>query len=244
MGKIRFSSEFTDDYAPYREKIEWANYWWDEAFSPSARRILMIGDSGSRFYRRTVADMLDCAVDFFGTSSAITDSIFQKELEMFFAVEEYHYDLIHMQIGVHGIVPEGEQSLLDDYPNYYKFYERDYRRLILYLMDKCDRLVLATITPVVVWKPIKNPFISKVFTRLHRKSMETIDERFDRGIRIRNEILKKIADEYNIPVNDLYSAMSTGEGKCLRHIDHIHYEKAAKNLFANRLIQYYRRGRE
>ncbi|HJC74843.1 MAG TPA: SGNH/GDSL hydrolase family protein [Candidatus Mediterraneibacter faecavium] len=244
MEKSRFESEFIGEYSPYREKIEWANYWWDEAFSPSTGRILLIGDSSSRFYRRTVADKLNCAVDFLGTSSTITDPIFQKELEMFFAVEEYHYDLIHMQIGVHGIVPEGEQNLLEDYPNYYEFYERDYRRLILYLMGKCNRLVLATITPVIVWKQIKNPFFSRVYARLHRKSLENIDERFDEGIRIRNEILKKIANEYNIPVNDLYSAMSTGEGKHLRHIDHIHYERAAKDFFAGRLIQYYRSNQE
>lgn len=50
MNRKRFISGFADDYEPYREKIEWANYWWDEAYSPSSRRILMIEDFSFRFF--------------------------------------------------------------------------------------------------------------------------------------------------------------------------------------------------
>lgn len=240
MEKLQYSSCFSGSYIPYREKIEWANYWWDEANTPASERILMIGDSTSRFYRGIVAKKLKCAVDFLGTCSAITDLLFRKELDLFFSMTEYQYDFIHLQLGVHGIVPEGKQVLLEDCPDYYRYYEKDYRQLVVYLKSKCKKLVLGTITPVIVWKQYTNPLYAKLYTHLHRKSDEVLDGRFDQGIKQRNGILIKIAKEQGVQVNDLYKLMSVGEGKNFRHTDHVHYEKIAKNLFADRLISYYR----
>lgn len=237
-----YRSTFANDYAPYREKIEWANYWWDEAYSCLSKRILMIGDSTSRFYRHAAAENIGLPVDFFGTSSAITDPLFAKELRMFFSVKEYKYDLIHLQLGVHGIVPENPNVLLNDYPDYYLAYERDYQNLVLYLQEQCTRLVLGTITPVVKLKGYKNPIIKRIYILLHRKSSEIIDEQFDSGIKARNSIVRKTAQKFNLPVNDLYEMMTEGEGKRFKHIDHVHYEKSSKKLFAEQLKKYYEEG--
>lgn len=229
--KIKF------DYSPYRETIEWGNYWWDKANEKRDDRILLIGDSTSREYRSTLAEYTGRPVDFIGSSSAVTDELFLKELELFFSVKEYQYSVIHMQIGVHGIVPEGEKIVLNDYPDYYKYYEESYREVVLFLKEHCKRLILATVTPVILVNESMNPILRKLYVHLHTRQMEKIDQRFEKGIVKRNAIVHKIGNELQIPVNDLYNYMNT-EGYALRHVDHVHYENKSKLFIARRVAAY------
>lgn len=69
LGKNSF------DYAPYRESVEWGNYWWDNANEIRNDRILLIGDSTSREYRSTLAEYMGKPVDFIGSSSTVTDEL-------------------------------------------------------------------------------------------------------------------------------------------------------------------------
>lgn len=222
------------DYRPYREKIEWANYWWDNAFEKRQDRVLLIGDSTARAYRRELSEKIKRPIDFFGTSSVVTDELFIRELEMFMSIKEYSYDIIQVQIGVHGIVSESGRKLPE---NYYQYYEEAYIDLIKFLNGKCNRLILATITPVIKPFSISNPILYKIYARLHFKGNEIVDERFEEGIRKRNEIIYKAAERYKVSVNDLYKYMNN-EGRHFRHIDHVHYEKRAKAFIAARVAEF------
>lgn len=222
------------NYAQYREKVEWANYWWDNAFEKRNDRMLMVGDSTSRAYRSTLAKYLGRPVDFFGTSSAVTDQLFWKELTAFLSVEEYTYDSIHVQIGVHGIVSESGISL----PSGYEITYADcFEELVNILKKNCKRLVLATITQVVILPNNKIPIIGKLYTHLHPVSWENSDPRFESGILARNEIIRNTARKHRLPCNDLYIYMIR-EGNRFRHIDHVHYEKNAELFLAKRTAEY------
>lgn len=222
------------DYAPYREKIEWANYWWDNAYEERKDRILLIGDSTSRAFRSTLAQYLKRPVDFMGSSSTVTDELFIKELETFLSVKEYSYDAVHVQLGSHGIVAEGGQKLPQDY---YDYYAASYEDMVCFLKEKCEKIVLATATQVIISKKIKSPILKRLYAHFHTKKSEHIDEQFEAGIQIRNKIVCDIAKKHGLEVNDLYRYMNQ-EGSKFRHIDHIHYEKKAKMFIAKRVADY------
>ena len=60
-----------------KEATEWSNFWYDQAnVRGGAHRILLVGDSIARQYRRGLSEKLKCPVDLFGTSAALRDSMF------------------------------------------------------------------------------------------------------------------------------------------------------------------------
>lgn len=53
-----------------KETTEWSNFWYDQANVQGTRRILLVGDSIARQYRRTLSEKLKSPVDLFATSAA------------------------------------------------------------------------------------------------------------------------------------------------------------------------------
>ncbi|WP_368350547.1 hypothetical protein, partial [Parabacteroides merdae] len=50
-----------------KETTEWSNFWYDQANVQGGGRILLVGDSIARQYRRSLSEKLKCPVDLFGT---------------------------------------------------------------------------------------------------------------------------------------------------------------------------------
>lgn len=96
----QYIKKTTDRYAS-REKIEWANFWYDYANDNEKRRILMIGDSTVRMVRSTFSEVHKVAVDMIGSSSNLHDVLFRAQINAFFASGEYSYDAIFIQLGHH-----------------------------------------------------------------------------------------------------------------------------------------------
>lgn len=66
-----------------KETTEWSNFWYDQANVQGTRRILLVGDSIARQYRRTLSEKLKSPVDLFATSAALRDSMFWDQWHCF-----------------------------------------------------------------------------------------------------------------------------------------------------------------
>lgn len=69
-----------------REKIEWFNYWIEDA-NQEKKRILLIGDSVTRQYRKILNNVVATegyVCDLIATSHSILDEVLEKELKFFF----------------------------------------------------------------------------------------------------------------------------------------------------------------
>lgn len=172
-----------------RENSEWLNFSFDKANEKRIDRILLIGDSVSRECREPLAKLIKKPVDFFATSTNISDDKFYKTLELFFSYEEYRQCKAQIQIGVHGIngfngfVNAIQSNSIDDF-------EKAYEKLVTYVLKYIPDLTIALSTSVV--KP---------------DNLSELDEKINNEIIKRNQIAKKIAEKYKLKVNDLYSLM-------------------------------------
>ncbi len=70
-----------------RERLEWSNFWWEEA-NKECKRLLLIGDSVTRGYRSALNNFMSesgggYVVDLCAFSAAITDEMTGKMLDGF-----------------------------------------------------------------------------------------------------------------------------------------------------------------
>lgn len=190
-----------------REKTEWLNYWFDRANLLTENRILLIGDSVTRGYRRRLGKIIKRPVDCFATSSTLYDPIFWKELDLFFSVSEYRQVKAQIQIGAHCISgfaqAEKRMSTWEDI-------ERDYEKLLNTVLQYIPDVVIATATNIV-----------------KEDDLVTIDEYLNSQILRCNEIAVKIATKYGLKINDLYTAM-----KGCAHSDFVHFTEAGYDIAA------------
>ena len=148
------------------------------------------------------------------------------------------YSGIQVQIGVHGILADGEISSKE---NFYQIYKEQYRYLIDYLLPRTDRLILAGTTPAVEMG-VKNRYLRYALWKFyHPRWAETLDKATDCELRIRNKIAMELALEYHIPFHDLYSYMET-EGRKFKHMDRLHYVRRADGFMARRVLRYLEAG--
>lgn len=90
------------DSLTYREKIEWSNFWWDDADTPRNERYLIIGDSTARMLRSNFSKEIGKPVDMVGSSSNIDDILFVNQIDAFFTSSHYqYYECIFVQLGHH-----------------------------------------------------------------------------------------------------------------------------------------------
>lgn len=89
-----------------REEIEWLNYWIEDADNTELRRILLLGDSVARDYRKPLNRMLSkegYVVDLLAMSHSVFDKLFMEAILHFIDTvgKQYHYDFILFNLGVH-----------------------------------------------------------------------------------------------------------------------------------------------
>ncbi len=168
-----------------RETYEWANLWWEHAEDFDSPRIIVIGDSITNGYRGQLQQKLNglgVMVDLYAGSRSVEDEAYFKETEYVLGVHHgYNYKVIQLNNGIHG-----DHITADDY-------EKGYRRELELVKSLHPEAVLALAT-------------STIYTP---KGMEgKIDEERNRFILDRNEIVRRLADEYKLPLNDLFRVTS------------------------------------
>lgn len=235
MASIKRSS-FLTDKSKYREDIEWTNTWISGANENDNKPyVLLIGDSLSREIRSTLEKKSNTHVDYIGVSSLIFDDILLRTIETFFEVCSRKYSLIHIQLGDHGILSSENES---DKELFYLMYKEQYGNVLDFLMTKTDNLVVGTSTQVILYPMYTNKFLNKCWTKLHRITNEIVDERYEKYLIRRNEIVEELASIRGLKVNDLYAIMRN-KGLKYRHKDHVHYENSSKSFIADTIMTYY-----
>lgn len=174
---------------------------------------MLIGDSVSREYRSSLEKVTKLPVDFFATSTAISDDLFWKQLEFFLSIKEYRQKKAHIQIGFHGIDGIGGAKSNNSIEEFSKYYEKLICTILKYIPD----LILASETNVV-----------------EAPGLPDTAENINRQIEKQNEAIKVLAQKYGLKFNDLYHYM-LNEGKNFKHRDRIHFESSANMFIAERV---------
>ena len=184
-------------------------------------RICFIGDSITsertsylRILQRCLQDspgieIQDCAVSGWKTS----DAIFEFEDR----VTSFRPTLIHMMIGTNdarNAYPgeDGSTSSLEGY-------RRNMRRLIRYGLDLGAQVVLTTIAPA---KPAAIPLANG-----RRPQWET---------RAFNEVLRGLAAEFPIVLNDVEAALEQQLDAVIDNFDNVHLNATGQRIIAERLL--------
>ena len=214
----------------YREKEEWSNFWLDNADrEKKGKRYLLIGDSTARMVRSTFAKLTNASVDMLGTSSALDDILFVSQIEAFFSHSIYKYDAIFVQLGHHGRISHNGGDYTKD--DYLKF-EEDYLKLISFLKEQCDNIIIESIFDSVL--PI-----SGWFNLLLKKLCvikEENNERINACTTRKNEILKNL-EIYGRGGVSFLDINRLTKSKNFHHIDHIHFERKAKSFIAHEMMK-------
>ncbi len=160
------------------ETYEWDDIWWDNAPDEKARRILIIGDSISRGYRRAAAksDGRDFFIDGIATSKAVDNPTFYTLLD-YYAAAKLNYDAVFFNNGLHG-------WHLDD-----KRFGELFLDLAKYLKEKFapKGFYIVTTTPA-----------------RKSKSIDVFDERNER-VKVRNAEIRAAAEALGAELIDFYS---------------------------------------
>lgn len=218
----------------YREEIEWTNTWVSKANQKiQETSILLIGDSLSREFRSTLEKQTGWIVDYIGVSSLVSDVQTLKIIDTFFSIWNRKYDLIHIQLGDHGILTMENENI----SSFYYEYQTGYEQVIEYLMDKSKYIVLGTSTQVIVYPKYKNKVLNYLWVHFHSVDSEIIDKRYEEHILIRNDIVRNISNKYGLGLNDLYCSVKE---KKFKHKDHVHYENKSKHFFSESVAGFLR----
>ena len=198
-----------------RETIEWLNYWIEEANSEK-KRILLIGDSVTRQYRKTLNDISRSrgyVVDIVATSYGMTDPLLFEELSHFINVIHYDYEIIIFHLGAHhGYCMDCKNSSKDK-----ESYEFHLRSILNMLAKESVRLATVAGTP------------EREFDAMGERVKNHNDE-----IRERNKILKEVSEQENYIFIDLYQCMMKHR---YDHVDLFHYVRSTDEYMANRIVE-------
>jgi len=167
--------------------MEWVNFWWENAPDNNADRVLLIGDSITGSYRSLVQDRFNaagknvCVDAVYGSRGVEDESLFREIEYMLSPANGYDYKVIHINNGIHAdyITPES--------------YEAGMRRYIaaIALLRPNARLVLVTSTPYTL-----------------KGTEGRVDTERNGFILRRNGIVKRIAFEMGLEVDDLFAAVA------------------------------------
>ena len=198
-----------------REKIEWLNYWIEDA-DQEKERILLIGDSVTRQYRKCLNSLLSIegyVCDIIATSRAAMDEILEKELKFFFERSEYSYNYIVFHLGAHHgywIQCSKENAIK-------LAYEKRLKKLLMLISDNCKQIIT----------------VSGTYENENSLNKEEIF-RHNEEIAVRNSVLKQISVENKFLYVDLCLTMKKAGFK---YTDWCHYERKADEYMANRIAE-------
>lgn len=168
-----------------RETYEWANLWWEHAEDFNSPRVIVIGDSITNGYRGMLQQKLSnlgVMVDLYAGSRSIEDEAYFRETEYVLGAHHgYNYKLIQLNNGIHGSHISAED------------FETGYRREIELIKALHPEAVLVLAT-------------STIYTPKGKEG--TIDEECNRYILERNAVVRRLSEEYGLPLNDLFYVTS------------------------------------
>jgi len=158
-----------------REKIEWLNYWIEDA-NLEKKRILLIGDSVTRELRKKMNMFMnrEYAVDLIAMSYSVLDKMTLLELRHFFDVTDYKYDYILFNMGGH----HGYKMMCIDSVEIEKYYTTKIYHILDFLKSQTTNLIAMSIT-------LENPKKQYV----ENSNIEIVK---------RNEIIEKVAQSVEI----------------------------------------------
>lgn len=200
-----------------KEATEWSNFWYDQANVQGANRILLVGDSLARQYRRALSEKMMCPVDLFGTSAALRDSMFWDQWQCFFKNGLYEYGTIFCWVGGHSRMDEMGQGFFQEY-DYQRFYH-DFTRLIVECKSRAPRVVVLSTFHIVKWRKY-NHEIERIRRKLCLKPKEYLNDEENVVVENKNKIMKAVAEEHNLPFCDMDAIMMQSK---YWHVDFIHY---------------------
>lgn len=214
ISLILFALAATNSFAQkkvIRENIEWCDFWWMHESDQSKPRVLFVGNSISRGYYPEVSKILEDVAnsDRFSSSRSIADPALIKETKM--AMGKYNHAIIHFNNGLHGWHLNGAE------------YEAGLRKYVRFLKShkaKGCQLVYSLTTPV----PSKEEGVK-------------LDPERNQVVIERNRIARKIMEENNIPVIDLYGLMEPEIEKYSIAKGNVHYKKEGYKRLAARITE-------
>lgn len=221
-----------------RERLEWANAWYDSTNKNVEKRVLLIGDSTVRMVRSTFAEKSGYAVDMLGLSSGLHDVIFQNQIDAFFASDKYHYSTIFVQIGHHSRI--GEEGNEYGEADYIQFY-RDMKALINFLEQYTNNIVLLSIFYSVIPPKKYSGLLGNVISFIRHFKLERYDDAVNAVKQRKNDIICQVANELGLQFCDINRiVMDTVNGRKTRfiHEDHVHLESAAKSFIVDEYMKY------
>lgn len=193
-----------------REEVEWLNYWIQDANDRDKKRILLLGDSVARGYRRTLNTMLQtehCAVDLLAASYSVLDHSLLEELEHFVSTIGYDYQSIVFQMGFHHGYWVKCKENKEDYDAYYRQLEK-----ILNVLQKLNcNMITVSSTPENTNYPDAN----------------------NEELKVRSSILQNVSEKYGYPFVDLYHTLY--DNKEFAMADIVHYEEKGYEYIAHRI---------
>lgn len=192
-----------------REDIEWSDFWWGHEGDTTKPRVLFIGNSISRGYFTAVSTRLSgkANCDRYATSRSIEDPSLYSETKM--AMANYHHKVIHFNNGLHGWHLTNEQ------------YEKGLRKYVKFLQaNKCKGCVLIY--------SLTTPYPSIA-------AGQKLDPIKNQVVMDRNRIARKIMEENNIPVIDLYGLMEPELEKYSGSKGDVHYNKEGYERLAEKI---------
>ncbi len=162
------------------EPIEWDDIWRQNAPDVEAPRILLIGDSISRSYRKKLNEIFNNEIyaDQLSTSKSIADSSYLDLLD-YMKLQCDRYDVIVFNNGLHGFYLETAA------------YEKCYRKAVLHLKEIFPKAKII----IALSTPCRNRNNLNEFLPVNDSVIE------------RNKAACKIAKENKLEFIDLYSLL-------------------------------------
>lgn len=190
-----------------REDIEWTNFWWTQEPDVTKPRVLFIGNSILLGYFPFVSAELEVKVncDRYSSSRSIEDPALYKETKL--AMAKYNHKVIHFNNGLHGWHLTNEQ------------YEKGLRKYVKFLKSNKSK-------DCVLIYSLTTPFPSeKAGQKLHPEKNQVVLDR--------NQIARRIMEENNIPVIDLYSLMEPELESFSHSKGDLHYNDKGYKIMAD-----------
>ncbi len=161
----------------HRETYEWTNTWWEKAENSDLPRVLLIGDSIVCGYRDFVQQNLENRVYVDRFATSKFASDPFFKKELELYLSEYKYDCIHLNHGLHGL----DFSLEE--------YEDAYTTMLKMVMKNSANVILTLSTPITEeGKPERLSGLNNIVVE-------------------RNSAVLKLAEQYGLAVDDLYTPM-------------------------------------
>lgn len=197
-----------------RERIEWLNYWIEDA-NENKKRIILLGDSVTREIRKRLNSFMgeEYAVDLIAMSYSVLDDMVVEELKHFFDRAPYCYDAIFYQMGAHhGYYLECIKS--DDAVKRYA----DKTEEILKLLSQYSvRLIAVT------------PTYERSFDKEGKKVLNHNEE-----ITKRNQIMQAVSNHLNITFFDLNKEI---DYKKVRYSDWCHFYEECYEYISKAIVE-------